>query len=328
MLKISIITPSFNQGLYLEQTILSVLNQNYPNLEYIIIDGGSSDNSIEIIKKYEQHLTYWISEKDKGQSDAINKGLKKITGDIFNWLNSDDYYEPNTLQKVAHAFSSPEINIVSGTGRLFQGDTTTGYTRGVDVYGHNLAKTIGLLRMDQPETFYRTSVLKKIGQLNTEFHYLMDRDWWLKYLLTYGLTGICKLEDMMVNYRLHDKSKSLSQKIGFEIEHNSLFFLLATKFKFHDVARFIASEGNINTKLNTILNSNINSEIIRQAFSYYFLSTANHYYEQNKKSKAAFFYKKVVESDLENIDKKLLRKMILRNKIPLPLIKTIRKFTR
>jgi glycosyltransferase involved in cell wall biosynthesis len=102
--KISIVIPSYNQGKYLEETILSVINQNYPNLEYVIIDDGSTDNSVEIIKKYEKYLTYWVSEKDNGQSDAINKGLKKCTGEIFNWLNSDDYLETNALFKIAEAY--------------------------------------------------------------------------------------------------------------------------------------------------------------------------------------------------------------------------------
>lgn len=96
--KITLVTPSFNQGEFIEETIRSVLLQNYPNLEYIIIDGGSTDDTVAIIKKYEKYISYWISEKDKGQSEAINKGLKIATGEIFNWLNSDDYYAPGTLK--------------------------------------------------------------------------------------------------------------------------------------------------------------------------------------------------------------------------------------
>ena len=113
--KISIVTPSFNQGKYIEQTIQSVLDQDYPNLEYIIIDGGSTDETVEIIKKYEHKIHYWVSEPDKGQTDGINKGFAKCTGEIFNWINSDDYYEPGTFYKLAKLFTEhPYVDVVCG----------------------------------------------------------------------------------------------------------------------------------------------------------------------------------------------------------------------
>jgi glycosyltransferase involved in cell wall biosynthesis len=110
--KISIVTPSFNQGRFIEKTILSVIEQDYPNLEYIIIDGGSTDESVEIIKKYEKHLAYWVSEPDRGQSHAINKGFERATGEIFGWLNSDDWYHPGALKALAEAFAAnPEAGV-------------------------------------------------------------------------------------------------------------------------------------------------------------------------------------------------------------------------
>src|SRR3954471_9889186 len=113
-LKITIVTPSFNQGHFIRETISSVLGQNYPNLEYLILDGGSTDGTVKIIKEYESALAGWKSEKDNGQSDAINQGLKKATGDIFNWLNSDDYYEKNCLQHVAQKMANEDITCYIG----------------------------------------------------------------------------------------------------------------------------------------------------------------------------------------------------------------------
>ena len=113
--KISIVTPSFNQAQFLEETILSVINQNYPNLEYIIIDGGSTDGSVDIIKKYEKHLTYWVSEPDNGHGHALNKGFSTTTGEIMAWINSDDKYYPSTFATVAEIFNKfSDINWIHG----------------------------------------------------------------------------------------------------------------------------------------------------------------------------------------------------------------------
>ena len=118
--KISIVTPSFNQGRFLEETILSVLNQRYPNLEYIVIDGGSTDESVDIIRRYENRLAYWISERDNGQVPAINKGLEQATGDIFAFINSDDVYLPGAFAAVAEYFENyPECEWVCGDTMMF-----------------------------------------------------------------------------------------------------------------------------------------------------------------------------------------------------------------
>ena len=125
--KISIVIPSYNQGQFLEETILSVVDQQYPDLELFVVDGGSNDTSVDVIKKYEQHLTWWVSEKDKGQSDAINKGFARATGEIVSWLCSDDLYTPGTLHKVAGYFSQQD----SSVGLIYGGITT--FKNGVDL---------------------------------------------------------------------------------------------------------------------------------------------------------------------------------------------------
>ena len=159
--RISIVTPSFNQGKYIEQTIQSVLNQNYPNLEYIIIDGGSTDNTVEIIKKYETQISYWISEPDKGQTDAINKGFAKCTGDIFNWINSDDYYESGTFHKLAQQFTSdPSVNVVCGKEWGFNDqDPSDKIFFPGSVISSTVFETIRVGIIDQPCTFFRKKIL-------------------------------------------------------------------------------------------------------------------------------------------------------------------------
>src|SRR5690606_28750520 len=119
--KISIITPSYNQSNFLEETILSVINQNYPNLEFFVIDGGSTDHSVEIIKQYENKIDFWVSEKDNGQSHAINKGFKRATGTIITWLNSDDVLTPGILHKIAEKFSQlpDDVGLIYGGTTLF-----------------------------------------------------------------------------------------------------------------------------------------------------------------------------------------------------------------
>jgi len=204
-LKISIVVPSFNQGHFLEETINSVLNQSYGNYELIIIDGGSSDRSIDIIKKYENHLSYWISEKDSGQSEAINKGLKKTTGDIVTWLNSDDVYEKNALQFVADAFDKEQqLKLFHGKTMLF-GEKIKNKLVGPD-QDFEPHEYLPFMRFPQPSSFFSKIALEKITPLNNDLHYAMDFELVVKLVLLEFKTQ--RSSEILSRYRFHPQSKS------------------------------------------------------------------------------------------------------------------------
>ncbi|QHT70548.1 glycosyltransferase [Rhodocytophaga rosea] len=325
--KITIITPSYNQGQYLEQTIQSVLSQSYPNLEYIIVDGGSTDHSVEIIKKYEKHLAYWISEKDQGQSHAINKGLQKASGDIINWLNSDDFYEPQALHTIAAAFENPSVLVVCGRGRLFRNlNETAYYSNGTDVYSGNVAKTIGWARIDQPETFFKASVIQTIGPLDTRLHYLMDRDWWIKFLFTYGLKGIVKTPEILVNFRLHDTSKTVSQGQQFQIEHDTFFYSLAKQFNLFHYVDIIKQTCQINEKFALQTVGTYDVDLVEKSLTYFLLRRANEFYAQNNKAKTKLLLQSIQVKQLASADQGLFRTLYFRNKyIPSSIINLLRK---
>lgn len=222
--KISIVTPSFNQGRYIEQTIQSVLSQNYPNLEYIIIDGGSTDDTIDIIKKYESYISYWISEPDKGQADAINKGFSKCTGEIFNWINSDDYYEPNALLKLGKIFyQSPSITAICGKEYYFNDlEPEIKELHDGSIIRKSIFKTIFEGIIVQPATFFRTQCVRDFFPLDNTLRYVMDRQLWWAYLLRYGQQNIMQVEEVITNFRLHSTSKSVSEGNYFDKEFDRL----------------------------------------------------------------------------------------------------------
>ncbi|MBW4518927.1 MAG: glycosyltransferase [Scytolyngbya sp. HA4215-MV1] len=186
--RISVITPSYNQGQFIEETICSVLGQNYPNLEYIIIDGGSTDNTVEIIKKYEPWITYWVSEPDRGQTHALNKGIEKSTGEILAYLNSDDYYLPDTLLTVAAYFQAfPNTDLFHGKCRYVN---EKGEKVG-EQFG-NIQKIEEILdlwhvwwakrQFVQPEVFWTKRITNQIGLFNEDLNFVMDYEYWSRIL--------------------------------------------------------------------------------------------------------------------------------------------------
>lgn len=325
--KISIITPSLNQAEFLEQTILSVINQNYPNLEYIIIDGGSTDGSVDIIKKYEKHLTYWISEKDNGQSHAINKGLAKATGEIINWLNSDDYYTTNALAEVVEVFTNKNILVVCGRSKILSPNGKHSISQGTKLYNNNIHKALGWIQIDQPATFFRKSALEIIGLLNENLHYVMDAEWWMKYLLAYGMNGIKEINTAIVNFRIHPSSKTASQFHRFIIERDSIFHALSLKFNLLEKANFITAKRTLLSKYKLNLHFPLHPEVdIERTINYYFLLLGNEYYIQHDKENASLYFNLVKPTLLSEEDSLYWRKLYLRNKyLPTFIIKVFRK---
>jgi glycosyltransferase involved in cell wall biosynthesis len=179
--RITVVTPSYNQGRFLEATLRSVHDQGYPNLEHIVIDGGSTDGSVEIIRKFEHRLAYWVSEPDKGQTDALIKGFSRATGEILAWLNSDDLYEPRTLWEVAEFFSGhPNVQFVYGDalwidteGRILKPKKEIPFNWFIWLYDHNY--------IPQPSAFWRRELYEAVGGLDPRFDLAMDADLWIRF---------------------------------------------------------------------------------------------------------------------------------------------------
>jgi glycosyltransferase involved in cell wall biosynthesis len=217
--KISIITPSFNQGKYIEETILSVINQNYPNLEFIIIDGGSIDQTVEIIKKYNSKITFWTSEKDNGQADALNKGIEKCTGEIFNWINSDDYLTKNALFNLALEFDLKNYDLFAACVNNFDEISkisTLFKNNNLDIRKFLHVNKQANYYYHQPGIWFNLYKYKELGLLDTSLRYCFDHDFTLRYLVKNNKVKYSDL--IVVNFRYHSESKSISEQAHFDSE--------------------------------------------------------------------------------------------------------------
>lgn len=203
---VSIITPSFNQVRYIEATIRSVLTQDYPRIEYIIVDGGSTDGTVEMIRKYENKFAGWVSEKDKGQTDAINKGFARATGDILAWINSDDTYEPGAVSAaVNYLLEHPEVGMVYGdcnfineTGKVI-GRFNAAQT------DHHLIRQ-GYVHIPQQTMFFRANLWRQVGPLDPSFYFAMDYDLWTRIS---ARSEIKYVPQTWANFRLHTSGKTI-----------------------------------------------------------------------------------------------------------------------
>ncbi|HTX92050.1 MAG TPA: glycosyltransferase family 2 protein [Anaerolineales bacterium] len=177
-LLVTIVTPSYNQARFLEATLRSVLDQDYPNLEYLVVDGASNDGSVDIIRRYADRLAWWVSEKDSGQSEAINKGLKRARGEFIGWLNSDDVYLPGAVTAAVAAFRShPQAGLVYGDALAIDADGRTFNVMRARPY--TLADLMAFNIICQPAAFMRRSVLEQVNYLDPAYHLLMDNLLWM-----------------------------------------------------------------------------------------------------------------------------------------------------
>jgi glycosyltransferase involved in cell wall biosynthesis len=215
--KISIVTPTYNREEYLEETILSVINQDYPNLEYIIIDGGSTDSTVEIIKRYENKLTYWISEPDEGMYHAIQKGFEKSTGDIMAWLNSDDKYHPGALRIVNQIFSDLlDVEWIIGMPTLYNQEGLCVKASLNRAWTYTRFQVGDYRWIQQESVFWKRSLWLKAGScLSTKFKYASDFELWNRF---FKYAQLHNVETPLSGFRLHEKQISNEKNNEYETE--------------------------------------------------------------------------------------------------------------
>ncbi len=227
--RISIVTPSYNQGGFIEETIRSVVLQGYPDLEYIIIDGGSTDGSLEVIRRYERQLTSWMTEADRGQSHAINKGLARATGEIVGWLNSDDLYLPGTLARAAEAFKThPDAGVIHGGCRRVTRQTEDA-GQVWEITPFRLASHLVRNQIPQAAAFIRRTVIGTVGPVREDLHFAMDFELWIRIALRFPIITV--REDWAA-FRVHPQQKTRAPSLVWADEMIRVYRELAASAPF------------------------------------------------------------------------------------------------
>ena len=204
---VSIVTPSYNQARFLDETMKSVLDQDYPNLEYLVVDGGSTDDSLEIIQRYASRLAWWVSEPDSGQTDAINKGFSHAKGDILAWLNSDDIYQPGAISEaVAFLVENPEVGMVYGDVNFIdENGKVIGKFAARQTDYRRLRR--GYVHIPQQAAFFRADLWRQVGPLDPSFYFAMDYDLWVRLA---KITRLVYYPRLWANFRLHGSGKTIA----------------------------------------------------------------------------------------------------------------------
>lgn len=216
---VTIITPSYNQVAFLENTIQSVLLQDYPYIEYMVVDGGSNDGSVDVICKYAVHLAWWVSERDKGQGEAINKGLDRAQGEVVAWLNSDDIYLPGAISGAVKALQAyPEVGLVFGDALTIDAQGNPLNILTFDDWG--LDELLSFRIICQPAVFMRREILQQAGFLDKSYHFMLDHHLWLRMA---NLAPLKYVPEIWAAARQHDWAKNVNQAVGFALETHRLW---------------------------------------------------------------------------------------------------------
>lgn len=306
-MRISIVTPSFQQGDYLEETLRSVAEQRGMEVEHVVVDGGSTDGSKAIIERYAGQLKWWCSEKDSGQSEAINKGLAHCTGEVFNWLNSDDALLPGALEHVERAFTSDPGLLVFG-GRILHRDA-----KGERVF-EKLNDAADELRLfadpviSQPATFYRTRVVKDIGGVDPALRYVMDVELWWQFLFRHG-TDHLRFEPVeLTMFRLHESSKTVSAHGSFLNELATLLHGMCARTDQPDLARVFEAGHDLVSGLRGVPVEDRHRAIVRSMAVHFLLKWYGHVHDRRQFRMMKLFRRTVRIDGVQHLDPRIAQR--------------------